>query len=98
MIEIYCHRMHKTRGELCDECRALLNYAGRCLDRCPFQESKTTCANCKVHCYKPSMREKIKSVMRYAGPRMIYHHPVLSAFHFTDGLRKKAPASTGKKT
>jgi len=44
------------------------------------------------------MREKIKSVMRYAGPRMIYHHPVLSAFHFADGFRKKATTSTGNKT
>jgi predicted amidophosphoribosyltransferase len=97
MIGIYCHHVHKTRGELCDDCGELLNYAGRRLDRCPFQESKTTCGNCKVHCYAPSMREKIKSVMRYAGPRMVYHHPVLAAFHFADGLRKQALARAGRK-
>jgi hypothetical protein len=28
------------------------------------------------------MREKIKAVMRYAGPRMIYRHPILAGKHF----------------
>ncbi len=28
---------------------------------------KTFCANCKVHCYKPEMREKIRAVMRFFG-------------------------------
>jgi predicted amidophosphoribosyltransferase len=97
MIEIYCRRMHKTHGGLCDECGELQDYAGKRLDGCTFQESKTTCANCSVHCYKPSMREKIKSVMHYAGPRMIYHHPLLAAFHFADGLRKQSVTRYGKK-
>lgn len=25
-------------------------------------KSKTFCSNCKVHCYKPAMRERIKEV------------------------------------
>jgi hypothetical protein len=88
MINIFCHKRHKTRGGLCDECRELLDYAGKRLDKCPFQAGKTTCADCRVHCYKPSARERIKKVMRFAGPRMIYRHPVLAVFHFIDGLRK----------
>lgn len=88
MIRVYCHGRHKTRSGLCVECRGLLDYATRRLTKCPFQAAKTTCANCRVHCYKPSMREKIKAAMRYAGPRMIYRHPVLAAFHFLDGFRK----------
>jgi hypothetical protein len=41
-----------------------------------------------VHCYKPDMREKVRAVMRYAGPRMLRRHPVLSVLHLIDSLRK----------
>jgi hypothetical protein len=36
------------------------------------------------------MKEKIRAVMRYAGPLMIYRHPILALFHFIDGFRKEA--------
>ena len=89
MIKISCRDMHRTGTNLCSVCTGLLNYARRRLDRCPFQEAKTTCANCRVHCYKPDMREKIRDVMRYSGPRMTFRHPVLTLFHFIDGARKE---------
>lgn len=83
MIELYCHGNHGgTKGRLCPECRELLDYAAQRLEKCPFQEDKPTCATCPVHCYKPDMREKIRAVMKYAGPRMLYRHPVLSAAHY----------------
>jgi hypothetical protein len=28
------------------------------------------------------MRERIREVMRYAGPRMLYRHPVLAGKHY----------------
>lgn len=74
---------------LCDECRELLDYAFLRLSKCPFQENKTTCGKCPVHCYKPGMRRKIQEVMRYVGPRMILTNPVLSIRHALDGLRKE---------
>jgi hypothetical protein len=89
MISIYCRDHHRTRGELCGECQELLAYARLRLKNCPFQENKTTCGNCPIHCYKPKMREKIREVMRYAGPRMIRHHPMLAIGHMIDGLKKK---------
>jgi len=88
MIDLSCHGQHGTRGDLCAECRELKEYARKRLERCPLREKKTTCANCRVHCYKPDMRDKIKQVMRYAGPRIAYRHPVLALFHFIDGFRK----------
>ena len=88
MISLYCCDKHGTSGSLCPECGALLDYALKRLDRCPFKEAKPTCANCTIHCYKPEMREKVRAVMRYAGPRMTKPHPVLSLFHFIDGRRK----------
>ena len=56
---------------------------------CPFGEGKTTCARCPVHCYRKDMREKIRQVMRYSGPRMVYRHPVMAARHLMDGRRKE---------
>ena len=92
MFAIYCRDQHAApAGELCGECQALQDYAIERLDRCPFQENKSTCANCAVHCYKPEMRQKVRQVMRYAGPRMLLHHPILAVRHMLDG-RRVAPA------
>jgi hypothetical protein len=95
MISLYCRDRHQSRDELCQDCRELAEYARFRLERCPFQENKTTCGNCRIHCYKTVMREKIREVMRYAGPRMIKRHPLLAVGHMIDGLRKKA--GPGKK-
>ena len=88
MIRLYCRDHHGGEDELCPECRQLGDYALIRLDRCPFRESKPTCAKCPVHCYKPDMREKVRAVMRYAGPRMLRRHPVLAVLHLVDGFRK----------
>jgi hypothetical protein len=89
MIELYCRDHHQPAGLLCDECRELTEYARLRLSRCPFQENKTTCGNCPVHCYKPGMRDRIREVMRYSGPRMLRHHPLMALRHMIDGRRKK---------
>jgi len=89
MIRLYCRSQHESKDGLCLECEELLDYAKVRLSKCPFQENKTTCAKCPVHCYKPVMREKVRVVMRYAGPRMLYRHPVLALFHLIDGFRKE---------
>ena len=88
MIALYCQGNHQTDG-LCPECAELRNYARQRLEGCPFQDGKQTCAKCPVHCYKPDMREEIRTVMRYAGPRMLYTHPLKTAYHMVDGLRKE---------
>ncbi len=97
MIELYCHDQHKNQNELCDDCQALKDYAHRRLEKCPYQEKKTTCANCPTHCYQKSMREKIRVVMRYAGPRMLKNHPGLTFLHLLDGLRKPVPLTKKRK-
>ena len=88
VIEIYCRDHHKSaRGSLCGECQSLQAYALQRLDRCPFQETKSTCAKCSVHCYKPDMRRRVREVMVYAGPRMLVYHPILAILHLLDGRR-----------
>lgn len=86
MVRIYCRGKHGTRPP-CADCRALLDYAQCRLDRCPFGEQKPTCVNCPIHCYRPAMRDAVKEVMRYAGPRMLLRHPILAVRHLLDGRR-----------
>ena len=89
MVHVYCKGKHHTKGnQLCDECTDFLGYAFMRLDKCPFQEEKSTCGKCLVHCYQPQMREKAKIIMRYSGPRLIYRSPILSMNHVFDGRKK----------
>lgn len=66
-IEVYC-RAHHERGNdrLCPECRDLLRYALKQLEKCPY-EPKPKCKACPTHCYKPAYRIRIKEVMRFSG-------------------------------
>lgn len=89
MITLYCKKNHKTKNSLCPECEKLKEYALMRSDKCPFMESKTFCSNCRVHCYKPEMREKIRAVMRFSGPRMIFHHPVMAVSHLIETKKEK---------
>ena len=93
MIGLYCQALHRTPNGLCPECAELQDYARQRLEKCFFQEGKTTCAKCPVHCYKPEMRERIRVVMRYAGPRMLYRHPVMTIQHLIDGRRAEPERS-----
>lgn len=80
MIRLYCRRKEGNK-ELCPRCRELLEYAHARLSRCPFGEEKSTCRLCTVHCYKPEMKERMRAVMRYAGPRMLLYHPIAAIRH-----------------
>lgn len=91
MVRIYCRRHHGGRGELCAECAELFDYARQRLERCPFGEDKPTCARCPIHCYKPSQRKRARAVMRFAGPRMLWRHPILAIRHLLDGRRRPPP-------
>ena len=81
---------HNTRP-LCPECAALLDYALRRLDSCRFGNGKPSCRKCPVHCYRADMRERIRTVMRWAGPRMIFHHPLAATRHLLRELRSPEP-------
>ena len=80
MIRLYC--LHKEKNkDLCDDCTELLKYAEVRLDRCKFEEKKPTCKKCPIHCYKPDMRERMRKVMRWAGPKMMFYHPIEAIKH-----------------
>ena len=85
MIRMYCtgKRHIKKEGQrLCDSCQTLKEYAWQRIDACPLMETKRFCSLCKVQCYDPNRREQIRKVMRYAGPRMLWHHPILTLRYF----------------
>jgi hypothetical protein len=88
MMRIFCRGHHGTRGTLCAACQELQAYALGRLDRCPHGADKPNCVDCSIHCYKPAMREQVREVMRYAGPRMLLRHPILAFFHLWD---RRAP-------
>ena len=95
MIALYC-RDHHDEGTLpCSDCEGLLEYAGRRLERCRFEERKPTCAHCPVHCYRSDMREQIRAVMRYSGPRMTLRHPVMAIMHLVDSRRRISEEEAG---
>jgi hypothetical protein len=91
MIACYCRDHHAASATLCPECQGLLDYAAIRLERCRFGLEKPVCAKCPVHCYQRARREQVRTVMRYAGPRMLWRHPVLGLRHWLDGFRR-APA------
>ena len=89
MITIYCAGHHpaasrtKTAhcGAICPDCAELDRFAVARTQRCRKMETKTSCNKCEHHCYSPQMQQRIRDVMRYAGPRMLYHHPIAAIRH-----------------
>ena len=41
-----------------------------------FEEEKSFCSNCPIHCYKNDMKVKIKKVMKFSGPWLIIYSPI----------------------
>jgi len=79
MLLIHCRDRHQpaTAG-LCGDCRKLLDYVCQRTDKCVFGDDKPVCSQCPVHCYRPAMREEIRKIMQYSGPRMLHKHPILT--------------------
>jgi len=88
MLHIWCeaHSLHvrSHSGKLCAGCDELFDYASHRLFKCPYGEEKPTCKKCPIHCYARDRREQMHEVMRFAGSRMLYRHPVLAIRHFLD--------------
>ena len=90
MVALYCAENHGVDTRLtpayceelvCEECAMLDRYATERTRSCRQMETKTSCDECPYHCYKPEMRERIKQVMRFSGPRMITKHPIAAIRH-----------------
>lgn len=80
MIRLYCRHKLGLR-ELPVEYKELEVYAHKRLDNCKFGDKKPACKRCTIHCYRSDMRQKIRDVMRWAGPRMIIYDPIAAIRH-----------------
>ena len=90
MVALYCagHHNQPERTEraycgeaVCPACAELDRFAVARTKRCRMMATKTSCKNCAHPCYPPAMEKRIREVMRYAGPRMLLHHPVAAIRH-----------------
>lgn len=81
---------------LCPECAELQAYAVARIERCPHMGTKTFCSACPSHCYRPAMRERIREVMRWSGPRMICYRPVTAVRHAMVTVQVKRVAARSK--
>ena len=99
MVKIYCHKNHDYhKGAVCQSCAEFLEYAQKRLARCPFKEHKPTCGNCTIHCYKKEMQIRARKIMRYAGPKMIWHHPSMALYHLLDSRKKNQDLQSARHT
>ena len=78
MIDLYHRKNDKfSDGDISD----LKAYVKSKLSSCPHGSNKPFCSYCKIHCYEPVRREKIREVMRFSGPRFIFYRPGKSIKH-----------------
>ena len=98
VMRIYCAEHHGGAAHVgaCMDCASLQDYARKRLAGCPYGPEKPTCVNCQIHCYGPRQREAMRVVMRFAGPRMLWRHPVLAIAHLVDGRRPAPPKPVSK--
>ena len=97
MIGIYCRGHHhanrcatsESEPSLCPDCRRLLTYARSRIAACPRMDVKSFCSACPVHCYSHEMREKVREVMCWSGPRMLLHHPLMTLHHMWMDFRSR---------
>ena len=89
MIKIY-EKAHPATNDAPDYYQKLYFYAVNRLEKCRYGEIKPACKQCPIHCYQPKMREQMKLIMRWAGPKMLIHHPILAIRHLLDD-RKPVP-------
>ena len=84
MIIMYCNYHHGKKSDLCEDCQQIYAYALQKIDKCVFGYQKPVCNKCTIHCYAKEKREKVKEIMRFSGPRMMFRHPYHGFMHLLD--------------
>ncbi|MGI6787136.1 MAG: nitrous oxide-stimulated promoter family protein [Acholeplasmataceae bacterium] len=88
MLKIYCKKKHSST-KLCTECVEIQQYAHLKIEKCPFISDKPFCAFCKVQCYQKDMKEKIREIMKFSGPKMIFRAPIQSFKHIMQMIKHR---------
>ena len=87
MVIIYCRAHHVYSGAPCVKCAELGVYAKNRLENCRYQENKPVCGRCGLTCYNSQNKDLAETVFNYAGPRMMFQHPLMGLQHFLDAFR-----------
>ena len=87
MVIIFCKDHHGYSGAPCGKCAEFGVYAKNRLENCKYQEKKPVCGRCGLTCYNLQNKECAETVFNYAGPRMMFQHPLLGLQHFLDAFR-----------
>ena len=94
MARIYCSKWHaasaKDAAGVCEECRTAVEATFNRADACPYDHAHN-CQDCTTKCQRGENQERIKQIMRYAAPRMIYRHPLMT-FEYLRKRRKGVQA------
>lgn len=97
MIALYARAHPLEHQDDTSHYAQLYQYALKRLEKCRFGAQKPACKQCPIHCYQPQKREEIRAVMRWAGPRMLLHHPILAIRHLIDDRRPVPPVPEKKR-
>jgi len=87
MAGIYCRNHHSSRSQLCQTCEEMVQYVTERVSVCPYGDEKPVCGKCPAHCFTPEMRDKVRLLMAFAGPRMMVRHPILAIRHCVDMMK-----------
>ena len=71
----------KRRLLLCQECAGLLEHGMMKRALCPLNP-KPACKSCRIHCYTPAYRRKIREIMAYSGRKMVLHGRLDYLWHY----------------
>lgn len=85
---IYCRGNHGAAAReddvMCSWCREAIEGTLERATACPYGHEHN-CEDCETHCQRGEAQENIKRIMRYAAPRMVVRHPIMTFGY----LRKK---------
>jgi RNase P subunit RPR2 len=94
-VEVYCSGKHRGADRsqttlpngmgvrtICPECAAFLEYAIEKRLKCPLEAEKPTCKHCRIHCYDPTRREKVREIMSYSGRRLVLRGRLDYLWHY----------------
>lgn len=78
---IYCAAHHagalKDDAGMCEECAAVIKYTHERASACPYNH-EGNCQDCKLKCNRGEQQQRIKAIMKYAAPRMLVKHPIMT--------------------
>ena len=95
MGRMYCKKFHqdaaKDEAGLCTECRQTVNATAQRTQACPFNH-EGNCQDCPIKCQRGDAQDRIKAIMKYSAPRMLFAHPAMTLRYLQRKIHGKKAA------